>query len=145
MKVRIVNPNTLKWLDALKSGEYKQGQKTLRDEDKFCCLGVACDLFAQAHRSDAKWIKLEPHVWQFAIDPEDDDSKVSEYLNADVKQWVGLQSISGEPSISSDSPPNLSGLAYLNDEGLTFKEIAEEIELHPEEYLTPESLSYTNE
>lgn len=34
-----------KWLKALRSGEYKQGQSELYNgEDKYCCLGVACDV-----------------------------------------------------------------------------------------------------
>jgi len=34
-----------KWLEALRSGKYKQGQGRLRsDDDKFCCLGVLCDI-----------------------------------------------------------------------------------------------------
>lgn len=34
-----------KWCKALRSGEYKQTKETLQDENGFCCLGVACDLF----------------------------------------------------------------------------------------------------
>lgn len=37
--------NQEKWLTALESGDYKQGTANLRSKDKFCCLGVACDLF----------------------------------------------------------------------------------------------------
>jgi len=42
-----------KWVEALRSGNYKQGKGALRvtqgrelspSEDRFCCLGVACDL-----------------------------------------------------------------------------------------------------
>jgi len=37
-----------RWLPALKSGKYTQGQLTLRsgqgDSMQYCCLGVACDL-----------------------------------------------------------------------------------------------------
>jgi hypothetical protein len=33
------------WLEALRSGKYKQGDSNLRGfDDAFCCLGVACDL-----------------------------------------------------------------------------------------------------
>lgn len=32
------------WIEALRSGKYEQGVKRLRDEDKMCCLGVACDV-----------------------------------------------------------------------------------------------------
>ena len=32
------------WVEALESGEYKQGQRNLCYEDKYCCLGVACEV-----------------------------------------------------------------------------------------------------
>lgn len=41
------------WIEALRSGRYKQGMHVLRDGDKFCCLGVAADL------AGAEW---EPHT-----------------------------------------------------------------------------------
>lgn len=37
----------IKWIEALESGEYKQGYGVLRDSEDtshFCCLGVACDI-----------------------------------------------------------------------------------------------------
>lgn len=38
------------WIAALKSGEYKQGKNKLRTKvGSFCCLGVLCNLHAQAH------------------------------------------------------------------------------------------------
>ncbi len=35
-----------KWLDALRSGKFKQGQGLLYDNktDEYCCLGVACKI-----------------------------------------------------------------------------------------------------
>lgn len=35
-----------KWIEALQSGKYAQGTGALRSEDgeKFCCLGVLCDI-----------------------------------------------------------------------------------------------------
>lgn len=34
-----------KWLEALRSGQYRQGRGALRDnQDGFCCLGVLCDI-----------------------------------------------------------------------------------------------------
>jgi len=34
-----------KWVLALRSGEYSQTKGTLQDEQGYCCLGVACDIF----------------------------------------------------------------------------------------------------
>jgi len=33
-----------KWVDALRSGKYKQGQGYLRTPDGYCCLGVLCEV-----------------------------------------------------------------------------------------------------
>lgn len=34
-----------RWVEALRSGDYEQGRNRLRDmENRFCCLGVACDI-----------------------------------------------------------------------------------------------------
>lgn len=36
-----------KWIEALRSGTYRQGRGKLRSiDDEFCCLGVLCDLVA---------------------------------------------------------------------------------------------------
>ena len=53
----MLNPNAQKWVDALRSGEYKQTRGALRGDDegnepKFCCLGVACDLYAKETNVD---------------------------------------------------------------------------------------------
>ena len=36
-----------KWVAALRSGDYKQGQGHLKGGDGFCCLGVLCDLHSK--------------------------------------------------------------------------------------------------
>lgn len=36
------------WLDALRSGKYKQALRALRTDHGFCCLGVLCDVHAAA-------------------------------------------------------------------------------------------------
>lgn len=32
------------WLEALRSGDYEQGEEYLFDGERYCCLGVACTL-----------------------------------------------------------------------------------------------------
>lgn len=41
-----------KWCEALRSGKYEQGTGYLRANDKFCCLGVLCDV-------------IDPLEWRF--------------------------------------------------------------------------------
>jgi len=33
------------WIEVLRSGLYEQGKGKLQNGNKFCCLGVACDIF----------------------------------------------------------------------------------------------------
>jgi len=42
--------NIRKWVDALRSGEYKQTTGSLHDADGYCCLGVACKVFIPAEK-----------------------------------------------------------------------------------------------
>ncbi len=35
------------WIAALKSGNYQQGKQALRNGDKYCCLGVLCDIYSK--------------------------------------------------------------------------------------------------
>lgn len=39
-----------KWIVALRSGEYKQGRDTLVIGDRYCCLGVLCDIAQKEFR-----------------------------------------------------------------------------------------------
>jgi hypothetical protein len=48
-----------KWVEALRSGEYKQGVAWLRDEDnRFCCMGVLADVLG------CKWVKKSKNCFE---------------------------------------------------------------------------------
>jgi hypothetical protein len=111
------------WVDALRSGDYTQGQNKLRDDDnQFCCLGVLCELAQKAGvigeaRNDYGM------MWVYG---EDDDQSWSTLPDA-VSEWAGLAL--GEPTVPDpDVPLRKVSLSYLNDNGKTFEEIAEYIE-----------------
>lgn len=45
----MTNKDRVKWIEALRSGKYKQGKGQLKQDDRYCCLGVLqeitnCDL-----------------------------------------------------------------------------------------------------
>jgi hypothetical protein len=43
------------WVAALRSGDYQQGQKSLRTlKDEFCCLGVLSDLYVKG--GEGEWV-----------------------------------------------------------------------------------------
>lgn len=107
----------LKWARALESGKYKQGQSQLRDENNnFCCLGVLCNLHAQAH----------PEI---AAEQDDPQEYMGEggLLPQAVVEWAGMNSDHG----SFITPVELgdfceaSDVVELNDaHSFDFKKIA---------------------
>lgn len=68
-----------KWLEALRSGRYKQGQFRLRSEnDKFCCLGVLCDI-----SGEGEWEHLPDGGYSYKRGEEAQSSVLPQFL-ADV-------------------------------------------------------------
>jgi len=51
-----LNPVAQKWVKALRSGKYKQGRNRLRKKDRFCCLGVLCELERPRAKEIQRWI-----------------------------------------------------------------------------------------
>lgn len=90
------------WLDALLSGDYKQGEMVLKDEfrsdeTKHCCLGVLCEVRGKA---------LKKKVFGKEVDLDDS------YLSDKISKWAGLDR------------PTQEKLAVFNDVGKSFKWIA---------------------
>lgn len=102
---------------ALESGEYEQGQFALRNSaNGFCCLGVACDLYAE-HVPDApKWVNFR-YMGDGVI------------LSREVQEWFGFYDACGkfkdQFAIDGDT-----SLMELNDNGVDFKTIAGVIREH---------------
>ena len=97
-----------RWVKALRSGEYQQGNGQLRSEDCFCCLGVLCDL-------------IDPNGWKNVVTGEDADfvradSIQSGFLSKDLREEIGLRD------------PFQLEVARMNDAGTSFAEIADYIE-----------------
>lgn len=55
-----------KWLEALRSEKYQQAQGTLRDGDRFCCLGVLCDITKRGDWVSANSV-YRPNVQRYDI------------------------------------------------------------------------------
>ena len=111
-----------KWISALRSGKYKQGIRHLRNEDKYCCLGVLCDLYSQEHNIE----------WDF----DDFISTWSFYGSCDVlpysvQNWSGLNTSNPMVKVSVDDENKYfhhEPLSDLNDTGFTFEQISNIIE-----------------
>ncbi|RYZ76577.1 MAG: hypothetical protein EOP04_31915 [Proteobacteria bacterium] len=122
------------WIEALRSGEYLQGTRSLRtDRSTFCCLGVLCELARV--EVNGEWERLgeenqwdesrNEYQWFFHIGVH----KLWSYLPKEVVAWAGLQSdncyVVGDEGFKTT-------LSMMNDRGKTFAEIAQTIEANME-------------
>lgn len=113
-----------RWVQALRSGQYKQGQGELHpDPESYCCLGVLCDLY-RVEQGKGEWV-AKPNGQELGMfrAPNEDITEIeTAVLPEVVKDWAGIQDFAGEIAGTSDS------LAGLNDEGMGFPELADLIE-----------------
>lgn len=118
-----------RWLDALRSGKYKQGKGNLMDANpvgdgpaRFCCLGVLCDLHSRSTRK-AKWNydKFIPLYLR-------NDS----FLPPEVVKWAGLDgNVNDENDVvlrKANGEALKDTLSEANDGGKRFTGIATLIE-----------------
>lgn len=119
-----MNENTKKWVAALRSGEYKQTQGRLQENDCYCCLGVACDLFIKEHPD-----KLVRQEVEGRIHFSHEDQTVFNILPKVVQEWLGLTSDSGK--YYDDVNGNTHLWADNDVRRKTFKQIASIIESEP--------------
>lgn len=95
-----------RWVAALRSGEYSQTKRSLRNERGFCCLGVLCDTVKDD--MDFDWF-LRNGEWTFDGRSGYVPESVANYINI----YVGA----------------LDRYATMNDkQGMDFQEIAAQIE-----------------
>lgn len=103
------------WIAALRSGEYEQGKKQLRKGDHFCCLGVLCNLHAQAHPKIAAQQRTT-----------DAYMGISGVLPVAVVKWAGLNT--RDPIVKASTTESKTWLSLINDNGVSFDYIADLIE-----------------
>lgn len=108
------------WVKRLRSGKYMQGTGALRrtpvlsEQDKFCCLGVLCEIAVEQGVIPPPARNGAAGSWNYG--PSDAIPAYVTMPPPKVLQWAGLGQMSA----------NL--LASLNDKGETFGEIAKRIE-----------------
>jgi hypothetical protein len=108
------------WCDALEFSNYVQGKSKLRykvnDVDRFCCLGVLCDI-----QEGVQWVNEDEDNWNNVV-----------YMDPTIKLENGDKCrIGGLGAITQDGL-NTLGLSMddqctlidMNDEGKSFSEIA---------------------
>src|SRR5687767_12329689 len=105
-----MNPGVkAKWLEALRSGKYKQARLRMRHpngagtEDGFCCLGVLCEVLRPN-----EWTRSESGSWMHHGNME--------YPSGQILREAGLEFNQAKR------------FAGMNDNRDTFEEIADHIE-----------------
>jgi hypothetical protein len=111
-----LNPNAQKWVDALRSRKYQQARRTLRNGDSFCCLGVACDISGIGTWTESGYIIN--HYGSYRSLPNE------------VRNWLGLKDAYGSYGAGT---PQEAHLAWENDHGKNFEQIADLIEANADE------------
>jgi hypothetical protein len=108
------------WAAALRSDDYKQGRFQLRCGDRFCCMGVLCNLHAQAHPKIAAQ-QRRPHIYMGQ----------KAYLPSEVIKWAGIKT-GNDPILPASATKVRGAVRYfssLNDaHRLSFNEIADLID-----------------
>jgi hypothetical protein len=110
------------WVGALRSGEYRQGKGSLcrpgEKHDSFCCLGVAYDLLVSAGNKGCAW---NTDVGSYATLKREDSERIAH----DVPKWLQKWLRKMEHDAWDDREQIL---ITLNDDGKSFKKIADWIE-----------------
>ena len=78
------------WVKALRSGEYKQTRGQLRNEDRYCCLGVACDLYSKHVLKKDAWREYKTSVLSYTFLGQ------GGALPLQVIKWLGIRGDYGE-------------------------------------------------
>lgn len=99
------------WLEALRSGKYKQGTGSLKKKNRYCCLGIGIELYNKHHKQKVQFPSLEKRQ----------DLALSSGLIR-VRKWLKL--CNGVGGIKN----GCCLLASMNDCGDSFKKIANFIE-----------------
>lgn len=105
-----------RWLAALRSGDYRQTKGCLFDDQGYCCLGVACDVFHQ-DTGQGEWELTDA----FILRGESQET----YPPAEVMEYFGIATYSPTVLFSSSAKKEV---AALNDEGYSFEKIANLLE-----------------
>jgi hypothetical protein len=103
------------WLTALRGGEYEQGYGNLNQGNRFCCLGVLCDLATKAGVVEMRMVEPIPHDRaDLAYIVYGESSAV---LPTSVAEWAGLHDHLGKlpTPIEGEHATEAYDLATVND------------------------------
>lgn len=112
-----------KWIEALRSGRYRQAQNVLRDPSgAMCCLGVLLDVDQPTGWGAERINRFHRHCVEHV---NSSDSDAQDFLGLKYRESQGL-----EFSVIRNGDPAkaLHVLTEMNDSGRSFSDIADWIE-----------------
>lgn len=86
-----------KWLNALRSGKWKQTIGCLEDSNGNCCLGVLCHITGNGD-------KIEENRGFPVINDEDEESEAFMGLSREVQQKLASLNDEGEDGVYNERP-----------------------------------------
>jgi hypothetical protein len=118
-----VREQIIVWIEALRSGEYKQARGSLEKNDGFCCLGVGCKLFIEES-------KIEKNRYGF-IEGATPDFQLAapkwlQRINNDFRTRVGANISLAD---LNDSSSSTHGYCPVHCPSHSFDEIADMLQL----------------
>ena len=127
-----------RWVEALRSGDYQQTKRHLKDSSGYCCLGVLCEIA----KEDNVQVALKGEY--VGIDEVFENGFIfSEALPREVMKWADFSTVSygsdnvpvgSYEELGLEAPPHSNKidpvyLTTLNDEcGYNFNQIADVIQ-----------------
>lgn len=121
-----MNPDVkVKWIAALRSGDYKQTHGALRDENGYCCLGVLCDVAAKEGKGKWHNSSSDPFTPEWTFWPKGGGFSFS-FLPAEIGRWAGF----GDDELTDPRIGEQRAVTYNDSEAhkLPFTGIADLVE-----------------
>lgn len=123
-----IGPNQRKWIDELRSGKWEQGRHYLSCNGKKCCLGVGCEIFDIPGTPALSNEDVTVYEGSHQLAPKSLQEKLS------LRNKFG--GLSGATAKRGDHESECTELVGMNDCGMTFEQIADFCEAHPEAVFT---------
>lgn len=117
-----------RWVAALRSGGYKQGRVCLRTkDDKYCCLGVLCDILKD--QVALGWHLNKQGDWDFGTEgdgmvPSQEIGALADFGERSPHTWPDKWTTNPDLKIEG----RFDSAGHHNDKGATFAQIADAIE-----------------
>lgn len=134
------------WLDELRSGNRAQTKQRLRRDDRFCCLGVLCDISGlgdwdgnRYHSEEFGTEALPPKKVLLWLDPQFVTHDENVRIRPTCAEHLTLVQPEGSYRCVDGSCNNRvwDNISDLNDQGVSFEKIADVLEAnYPELFVS---------